>query len=69
MICLNGINGHLQPKWVSHFQMILLLPDDDRVKLEEQMIRLITRLLFVWFIKQNIWYQMNYLKRTNYQKY
>ncbi|WP_255577426.1 Eco57I restriction-modification methylase domain-containing protein [Elizabethkingia sp. JS20170427COW] len=26
--------------------------DDDRVKLEEQMIRLITRLLFVWFIKQ-----------------
>lgn len=43
--------------------------DDDRVKLEEQMIRLITRLLFVWFIKQNIWYQMNYLKRTNYQKY
>ncbi|WP_312365052.1 Eco57I restriction-modification methylase domain-containing protein [Sphingobacterium sp.] len=26
--------------------------EDDRVKLEEQMIRLITRLLFVWFIKQ-----------------
>ncbi len=26
--------------------------DDDRVKLEEQVIRLITRLLFVWFIKQ-----------------
>ncbi|MDR6087112.1 hypothetical protein QE441_002906 [Chryseobacterium sp. SORGH_AS909] len=26
--------------------------DDDRLKLEEQMIRLITRLLFVWFIKQ-----------------
>lgn len=26
--------------------------DDDRVQLEEQMIRLITRLLFVWFIKQ-----------------
>lgn len=26
--------------------------DDDHVKLEEQMIRLITRLLFVWFIKQ-----------------
>ncbi|MGV0935601.1 Eco57I restriction-modification methylase domain-containing protein, partial [Empedobacter brevis] len=26
--------------------------DDDRVKLEEQIIRLITRLLFVWFIKQ-----------------
>lgn len=26
--------------------------DDDRIKLEEQMIRLITRLLFVWFIKQ-----------------
>ncbi|MGQ2141585.1 Eco57I restriction-modification methylase domain-containing protein, partial [Ornithobacterium rhinotracheale] len=27
-------------------------PDDDRWKLEEQVIRLITRLLFVWFIKQ-----------------
>jgi hypothetical protein len=26
--------------------------EDDRVKLEEQIIRLITRLLFVWFIKQ-----------------
>lgn len=26
--------------------------NDDRIKLEEQMIRLITRLLFVWFIKQ-----------------
>ena len=26
--------------------------EDDRVQLEEQMIRLITRLLFVWFIKQ-----------------
>ena len=26
--------------------------DDDRIKLEEQIIRLITRLLFVWFIKQ-----------------
>ncbi len=26
--------------------------DDDRVQLEEQIIRLITRLLFVWFIKQ-----------------
>lgn len=26
--------------------------DDDRIKLEEQVIRLITRLLFVWFIKQ-----------------
>ena len=26
--------------------------DDDRVQLEEQVIRLITRLLFVWFIKQ-----------------
>lgn len=26
--------------------------EDDRVKLEEQVIRLITRLLFVWFIKQ-----------------
>ena len=26
--------------------------DDDRVKLEEQVIRLITRLLFIWFIKQ-----------------
>src|SRR5690606_31561200 len=26
--------------------------DDDRFKLEEQVIRLITRLLFVWFIKQ-----------------
>jgi len=28
------------------------ISEDDRVKLEEQMIRLITRLLFVWFIKQ-----------------
>lgn len=27
--------------------------EDDRIKLEEQIIRLITRLLFVWFIKQN----------------
>ncbi len=26
--------------------------DDDRIKLDEQVIRLITRLLFVWFIKQ-----------------
>ncbi|WP_417430226.1 Eco57I restriction-modification methylase domain-containing protein [Halpernia sp.] len=26
--------------------------EDDRIQLEEQMIRLITRLLFVWFIKQ-----------------
>lgn len=26
--------------------------EDDRVKLEEQIIRLITRLLFVWFVKQ-----------------
>ncbi len=26
--------------------------EDDRIKLEEQIIRLITRLLFVWFIKQ-----------------
>ncbi|WP_172919331.1 Eco57I restriction-modification methylase domain-containing protein [Capnocytophaga canis] len=26
--------------------------DDDRVRLEEQIIRLITRMLFVWFIKQ-----------------
>lgn len=28
------------------------IAEDDRVKLEEQVIRLITRILFVWFIKQ-----------------
>ncbi len=28
------------------------IAEDDRIKLEEQVIRLITRLLFVWFIKQ-----------------
>lgn len=45
-------------KWVLSDEIGVTFPnntaitEDDRVKLEEQIIRLITRILFVWFIKQ-----------------
>ena len=45
-------------KWVLTDEVGITFPnntetiEDDRTKLEEQIIRLITRLLFVWFIKQ-----------------
>jgi hypothetical protein len=45
------------------------ISDDDRVKLEEQIIRLTTRVLFVWFIKQKQLVPGNLFDKNELKKY
>ena len=51
MISSNGFLGHSQMRLGITFPNDTRTSNDDKEKLEEKIIRLITRVLFVWFIK------------------